>query len=166
MPSSHRDFLPIALGACALVTAFGVLNDQAIVALAPQHFTVFHPPYFPFHQPWLIALCFSLVATVGPGFAWGIVLYWASHYGPGPIVGPRPVLIGVLVVLLLTVIAAWGLGWRVHLTGEPLYPQFFYPTDDKILYLTQTVQLTNYLVGLLGAFTWLLAVAIYRKAKA
>jgi len=166
MPSSHRDFLPIALGTFALVTGFGILNDQAIVAIAPSHFTVYHPHYFPFQAPWLLALCFAVVATGGPGLAWGIVLYWAGHYGPGPVIGPRATLSGVAVVILLTVIAAWSLGWKVHGTGQPLYPRFFYPTDDQALFITQTVQLTNDLVGLAGAFTWLLAIAIYRKIKA
>jgi hypothetical protein len=166
MPASHRNFLPIAIGTFALVTFYGLVNDQGIVAIAPEHFTVFHPHFFPFKQPWAIALCFALVATGGPGLAWGILLYWMGHYGPGPTVGARATLTLVVIIVLLTAAAAWGLGWHVHHTGVPPYPEFFYPTNSKGLIITQTVQLTNYLVGLLGAFASLCAIALYRKIKA
>jgi hypothetical protein len=166
MSSRHRDFLPIALGTFALVLAYGLLNDQVIVAIAPQHFTVFHPHYFPFQQPWAQALCFAAVATGGPGLAWGILLYWVGHYGTGPPIRPRATLVGVLVVLLLTAAIAWGLGWHAHRTGQPFYPRFFYPVDDKAMYVTQTVQLTNYLAGLVGSLAWLLTLAAYRRLKA
>jgi hypothetical protein len=166
MPASHRDFLPTALGTCALVTGFGIANDLALVHVAPEHFTFFHPHYFPFPQPWAVALCFGLVLAGLPGLAWGILLYWSGHYGPGTRIGTRPALRGVLAVLLLTAAASWGLGWHVHLTGEPFYPRFFYPTDEKRLFITQTVELTTDIVGILGAFAWLLAIALYRKLRA
>jgi hypothetical protein len=166
MPSSHRECLPIALGTFALVTLFGIFNDQAIVRIAPEHFTVFHPHYFPVQQPGLLALCFAVVATGGPGLAWGIALYWAGHYGPGPAVGTRATISGVLLVLFITVASAWSLGWHVHQSHQPLYPRFFYPTDEIPLYITQTVQLTNYLVGVSGALVWIAAIQLYRRHQA
>ncbi|MGA2052211.1 MAG: hypothetical protein ABSH19_02750 [Opitutales bacterium] len=166
MSSRHRDFLPIALGTFALVIFYGLVNDQAIVAIAPGHFSLFQPHYFPVQQPWAQALCFAAVVAGGAGLLWGILLYWVGHYGPGPVTSPRASLLRGVVVLRLTAAAAWGLGWRAHHTGHVPYPQFFYPTESKDILITQTVQLTNELVGLLGAFAWLFAIAIFRKIKA
>jgi hypothetical protein len=161
----HRDFLPVVLGVFALTLGYGLANDQWIVAIAPEHFTLYHPHYFPFEAAWAQALCFALVATGGPGLAWGILLYWAARYGKGPQIGRRTILIGAAVVLVITGGIAWGLGWHVSVTGQPLYPIYFYPSEDENLYVSQTVQLTNYLVGVLGAAGWLLTISYWRWWK-
>jgi hypothetical protein len=166
MRGRHRDFLPIALGTFALVTGYGLANDQWIAAIAPEHYAIFYPHYFPFAQAWAQALCFALVGTGVPGLAWGILLYWAGHYGPGPMVGRRATLLGVAAVVLLTSIAAWGLGWRVAVSSKHLYPAYFYPTDNYEIGVTQTVQLTNYIAGLAGAWLWLLIIYVWRLVHA
>jgi hypothetical protein len=74
-------------------------------------------------------------------------------------------LIGAAVVLVITGGIAWGLGWHVSVTGQPLYPIYFYPSEDENLYVSQTVQLTNYLVGVLGAAGWLLTISYWRWWK-
>jgi hypothetical protein len=158
----HRDFLPIFLGTIALVTVVGLINDEVIAAISPKHFDVYYPIQFPIEAPWAQALCFALLVTGSGGFVWGSLLYWVGHYGPGPSVGPKATLKGAATVVLITVLAAWGLGWRTWLTGKPLYSDFFYPSTDRQLVFSQTVQLTNECAGLLGAGLWLAAIALWR----
>jgi hypothetical protein len=165
MPRQHRDFLPVSLSVFALVLAYGVLNDQAIAAISPLHFALYHPHYFPFANVHLQALCFALVATGGPGLAWGILLYWVSNYGLGPVVRRRAAILGAAAVVLGTALAAWGIGWREWTTNQPPYPTFFFPSDDPRLNFSQTVQLTNYIAGFLGAAGWLLAIFCWRQLQ-
>jgi len=162
MTGQHRDFLPIQLGVCGLVTVVGFVNDEAIAAISPKHFDVFYPAYFPVTSPWLQALCFALVIAGGCGFAWASLLYWVGHYGPGPIVGTKATVIGATTVVALSIIVAWGLGWRTWVTGVPPYKDFFYPSTDPRLYFSQTVQLTNEVLGLAGAGLWMVAIAVWR----
>jgi hypothetical protein len=162
MTGRHRDFLPILLGVFALVTVMGVINDEAIAAISPRHFAIFYPLQFPVQAPWAQALCFSLVAVGGSGLTWGSLLYWVGHYGPGPLVRPRATLTGAAVVLFITIVAAWGLGWRAWATGTAPYKDFFYPSTDPRLVFSQTVQLTNEVVGVAGAGFWLAAIALWR----
>ncbi len=162
MSRPRPDLLPTVFGVLAFVTSYAIVNDQFIAAIAPIHFTIYHPHIFPFQQAWLLALCFSLVATTGPGLAWGFVLYWAAHFGSGPVPRRRVILVGAGMVLFITAVVAWGLGWRVAQTGVLPYSKFFYPIEDDNLNVTQTVQLTNYLVGASGAALWVLAVWVWR----
>ncbi len=162
MSRRHPDLLPTVLGVFALVVGYAIVNDQFIAAIAPIHFTVYHPHYFPFEQAWILALCFSLVATTGPGLAWGFLLYWAGHFGAAPVARRRVIFVGAAVVILVTTAAAWGQGWQVAKTGVVPYPKYFYPIEDDHLNVTQTVQLTNYLVGAAGAALWVLLVWAWR----
>jgi len=162
MTAPHRDFRPILLGVLALVTVVGVVNDEVIATISPKHFDVFYPPLLSIHAPWVQALCIALVVTGGSGFTWGSLLYWVSHYGPGPQVGPRVILKGAVAVVVITLAVAWGLGWRTWITGNPLYSEFFYPSTEPRLVFSQTVQLTNELVGLVSAGLWLAAIALWR----
>ncbi|HTB62390.1 MAG TPA: hypothetical protein VK737_02280, partial [Opitutales bacterium] len=143
MPGHHRDFLPIVLGVFTLVAGYGVVNDELIAHIAPTHFDEYYPHYFPFAAPWAQALCVALVATGGPGMAWGIMLYWAGHYGPGPKIGVRATLLGAAMVVFVTAGAAWYLGMQVKATQVPPYPQYFYPGGRDELNISETVQLTN-----------------------
>ncbi len=165
MTGRHRDFFPISLGVYALVALFGVLNNEAIATVSPMHFVVYHPRYFPFENAHLQALGFALIVTGAPGLAWGILLYWAGHYGPGPIVGVRATLLGAAVVVILTVSLAWLVGWRETASGIPPYPIFFFPSEDPKLYLSQTVQLTNFIAGFIGASAWLIGIAAWRQHR-
>jgi len=162
MERRNREYLPTVLGVFALVAVYAVVNDQFIAAIAPTHFTVYHPHYFPFDQAWAQALCFAFVATTGPGLVWGMLLYWAGRFGRAPVIGRRVLVLGAGMVILMTTAAAWGEGWKVAHTGITPYPKFFYPVEDDGLNVTQTVQLTNYLIGAAGAFVWLFLVWAWR----
>jgi hypothetical protein len=151
MTGRHREFLPNVLGVFALVAGYGVINDQFIVGIAPNYFAVYYPHYFPFESARLQALYFGLIGAGAPGLGWGILLYWAGHYGKLPQIGTRATLLLAGTVLIITGLAAWGLGRQVAATNHTPYPNFFYPDPDGFLNVTQTVQLTNYLVGVTGA---------------
>jgi len=162
MSRPRPDLLPTVFSVLVFVTSYAIVNDQLIAAFAPIHFTVYHPQIFPFKQAWALALGFSLVATIGPGLAWGFVLYWAAHFGSGPVPARRNILLGAGAVVIVTAASAWGLGWHVAKTGVLPYSKFFYPIENDNLNVTQTIQLTNYLVGASGAALWTLAVWSWR----
>jgi hypothetical protein len=161
MTEKRRDFLRIVLGTGLLVAGYGMVNDQWVAAIAPQHFFMFHPAYFPLAEPWEQALCFGLLAGVF-GMAWGILLYGAGRVGPGPALKPRPTLQGVLVVIMVTGTIAWSLGSYAAMTGHFPYPRYLCPSDNLGIFVTQTVQLTNDLVGFAGALLSLVLIVIYR----
>ncbi len=131
MAGRHRDFLPIVLGVLALVAGYGVINDQFIVTLASNHFIVYHPHYFPFASVRAQALCFGLLAGA-PGLGWGILLYWAGHYGPGPVMGRRATLLVAGAVLLATGAVAWGLGRKRPRPTFRFIPRIFIPIPMAI----------------------------------
>jgi hypothetical protein len=162
MPVRHRDFLPIFMGVFGLVLLVGIINDEAIAAISPKHYTVFYPPYLSIQAPWAQALCFALLVTGGSGFAWGSLLYWVGHYGPGPQISPRATLKTAIASVVITLMVAWGLGWRTWATGKPLYSEFFYPSTDPQLVFSQTVQLTNEFVGLTTAGICLATISLWR----
>ena len=162
MTGPHRDFLPIVLGTFILVTGYALANDQWVAAIAPGHFSMFDPHFFPFDEAWQQGLCFAVVGAGGPALAWGVLLYWMGHYGPGPMMGRRATLLGVAGVLALTAMLAWGLAWYAAATGKPVYPKYFYPTDETAIFVSQTAQLTNFVVGLGGAIVWLGGIYVWR----
>jgi len=161
MAGRHRDFFPIVLGVFALVAGYGVVNGQFIVTMAANHYMVYYPHFFPFSSARAQALCFGLAAGL-PGLGWGILLYWAGHYGRGPTLGVRATLLVAGAVLLVTAAMAWEMGRKVAATNIPPYPMFFYPDNDGLLNVTQTVQLTNYWVGGLGAAFSILMIWTWR----
>ncbi len=161
MTAQRRDFFRIVVGTGLLVAGYSIANDQWVAAIAPQHFFMFHPAYFPWAQAWEQALSFSLLAGAF-GVAWGILLYGAGRVGPGPVLTPRATLRGVLVVIAGTAALAWGLGWRAAATGHFPYPRYLCPSDSLAIFVTQTVQLTNDLAGLVGALLWLVLIILYR----
>jgi hypothetical protein len=69
---------------------------------------------------------------------------------------------GAVVVVVITLVAAWGLGWHTWVTGVAPYKDFFYPSTEPQILFSQTVQLTNECVGLVGGGFCLAAIALWR----
>jgi hypothetical protein len=162
MDGRQRDFFKLTLGTTALVAAFGIINDQVVAALVPQHFEVYYPQYLPLKQAWAQALVYPLLGDVWPGAVWGMLLYWVGIAGKSPAVRMRTILPGVGVAMLLAVATAWGVGLWSKSTGTPFFPAYFYPSDDKGLFFSQTVELTYAIAGSIYAVIWLAGVIIVR----
>jgi len=162
MDGRQRDFLTLTLGCTALVMAFGIVHDQVLAALVPQHFEVYYPQYLPLRQAWAQALVYPLLGNIWPGAVWGALLYGAAKSKQGLVLSPRKILVGVSWVMLLTVAVAWWLGCQVKAGGTPPYPTYFFPSDDKDLFFSETVELTYALAGTIGGVVWVAAVFIWR----
>ena len=165
MSGRHRDFLPILLGVFGMVTTAGIINSEFLAAISPRHYQVYYPPIFPWDAPWAQALCFAMVVVGGAGFAWASLLYWVGHYGPGPAIGVKTTLQLAAIVVGITLLAAWGLGWRTWVTGIIPYSEFFYPSNDRALCFSETVELTDELVGLAGSGLLLAGMAGWRWSR-
>lgn len=144
---SRRYSYAVVTGIWLIVTVYAVLHDQYLVRIAPEHFTVYHPPLWGLHNPSLLAAAWAFQAATYPGFMLGVGCLLAARAGPWPRVGVRHVFTVVpLLVGLTEIIAAssglWG-WWR----GQGLYPDWLYPDGRLSLLITQTIQLTCYAAG-------------------
>lgn len=157
----------IALGTWLLVAIYAVLHDQYIVRIAPEHFTLGHPPVPGVEAPALQAAVLALGASIAPGLAFGLVLALVSTEGPWPPLPVPDALRAVGWALLLTEgaslgvgLLAWGTGWRVY--GAGWYPDWVGPA----VIVTQSIQLTAYGVGAgtaAAAIGWAIAWRLRRR---
>jgi hypothetical protein len=165
MPARFRDFFLVTFGTGALVTVVALLNNLRIASLSPRYFAVYHPDFFPISEPWQAAVGNALLAVGAPALAWGILLYACGCHGPAPALRVPTILAGVVLVVVLAVSASWGLGAKTVAMGWKPYPDFFYPVEGTGLVQAETVQLTNFIVGVGGAAVWLGFIMVYRGQK-
>ena len=137
----------IVFGIWAEVFLYCVLHDQYLIRIAPEHFTEWHPPLWGIEDLSLLALAWGFRASVGPGLILGLVALFLGRAGSRPKVAPGTMLKIVPLGILVTEAAGLMAGAWVWRTGLPLYPLELYPDFSKPLLITQTIQLTCYMVG-------------------
>lgn len=137
----------IIFGIWAEVFVYCVLHDQYLIRIAPEHFTVWHPPLWGIENLTLLALAWGFRASVGPGLVLGLAALFLGRAGSRPKVEPEAMLKVVPLGILVTEFAGLLAGAWVWKTGLPLYPTAFYPDSSKPLLITQTIQLTCYAAG-------------------
>lgn len=154
-------FYRVVLGVWLMVAAYAVLHDQYLVCIAPEHFTKYHPALFGLQNPALLAFCLAFGASVSPGLALGTALYFVCRAGDRPRIEPHRVFRAVLMVIGISEgVSLLAAGW-VYLTREPLYPASCYPDKSLSMLVTQTIQLTCYLVS--GTASATLLVYFWRR---
>ncbi len=144
---SRRITYAIVFGVWGMVAVYAVLHDQYIVRIAPEHFTVYHPPMRGVHGPEWLAFVYAVRSSLAPGLILGLALARVARHGPGPKVSVRFTLVGSALVVLVTELLAAASGLWVHRTGRLPYPEEWYPDDDPRMKVTTTIQASCYLLG-------------------
>lgn len=145
----------VILGVWGETFLYCLLHDQYLVRLAPEHFTVHHPPLWGIANESLLAAAWAFRASVGPGLLMGVAALFIGRGGRRPKVPVRTLLKGYAVGLVVTEAAGLTAGAWSWFTGRTLYPEIIYPELTRPLITSQSIQLTCYLAGAVVAVIYL-----------
>lgn len=154
------------LGVWAMVALYAVLHDQYIARIAPEHFTEYHPQIWGIEDPYRLAAALAFGASFGPGLLLGTACLLAARAGSFPKQRIKSVFLGVVAVIAATEFFSASLGGWVYCTKQPLLPTWCYPDHSLPLLVTQTIQISCYLLGavLSGVLLVYIVSTRYRKA--
>lgn len=143
---------------------FAAIHNQYLIRIAPEHFTVWHYQ-IPFTQDYtLLGIAYAFGASASPGVVLGMALFVVGRLGTRPKITPARLVLSTAWVWLGVEIVSIAAGVFVHLTNRPLYPDWVYPDDSHGLLITQTIQITAYLSGLLFSLILLIATGRSRRS--
>jgi hypothetical protein len=170
IPDAERPFLVrFALTFATLIVGWAVAHDLYLIHLEPRHFTEHHRPLLPVTDLRLLALQYAVVATLGPGLVFGFCAWLACRAGPRapiPLRRAAPafacVIASVEALLLLVGMIARR---RVEAGLPPLYPLWAYPDLTPGIVVSQTINLSAYLVAPASGALCLLALFLRRPKK-
>jgi hypothetical protein len=140
----------IISGVWLMVTVYAILHDQYIVRIAPEHFTVGHHGYGWIESAPLQAIVYANYASIYPGLLFGLVLAITTRFGHLPKMNVKQAYLLAFSVIVVAEFLSLLSGAFVYLRKTPLYPAVFYPFNSLSLVVTQTIQLTCYIVSLFG----------------
>ena len=153
----------IVIGIWAIVAVYALLHDLYIVRIAPEHFTIFHPPLWGLSDPVALASGWAFKASIGPGLVLGVACAFVARAGRRPRIPVGRVLIGGCVVVMMTEIVSAGAGFIAYRTQAPLYPEAWYPVRAVPILVTQTIQISCYLSS--AVFSALFLWALVRRRR-
>lgn len=156
----------LTFGIWAMVFIYCVLHDQYLVRLAPEHFTVYHPPLWGIDNESLLAVAWAFRASVGPGIILGLTATFAARAGRLPKMPLKPIFKAVWFGLIATELGGLAAGSYSWFTGRTLYPEAIYPELTRSLITSQSIQLTCYLVGSIFGVGLILWIRRWRKRAA
>jgi len=156
----------LTFGIWAEVFLYCVLHDQYLVRLAPEHFTVYHPPLWGIENESLLALAWAFRASVGPGILLGMAATFLGRSGRLPKMPLKPMFKGVALGLVVTECFGLAAGAYSWFTGRTLFPEIIYPELTRPLITSQSIQLTCYLVGGVVGVVFLTWVRRWRRRAA
>ena len=168
LSSDERPILVrFALAFALVIVGWAVLHDLHLITVEPRHFTVYHRPLLPIHSHALLAVQYALVASFGPGIAFGFLAYFAARGGTAPKSEFRVVLCGFVAVLILVELVLLTIGSSAKTTfsthGTTLFPKNWYPELTASEVYTQTVNIGAYLFAPLSGVAYLLVVRMKRR---
>ena len=154
LPIPEQERRPLArfmLAFASLILAWAFLHDLYLIGLEPRHFTEYHRPLLPLERHGLLALQYASVATLGPGLAFGFLAWLACRAGARAPVQLSSALGGFVLLLIAMEVLLLALGAlaRARLAAglPPLYPTVAYPDLTPGIVVTQTINLSAYLVA-------------------
>ena len=153
----------------AIIVAWACLHDLHLVRVEPRHFTEFHRPLLPISAPDLLALQYAVVASLGPGLAFGFLACAACRRGRAAPLALGPAALGFACVLAATEGVVLWLGVISRRLfehgGSPIYPEEFYPDLTSGVVFSQTVNISVYLVAPTLAGAYLCGLWIWRITR-
>ncbi|BCX47738.1 conserved hypothetical protein [Haloferula helveola] len=157
----------IVFGIWGEVLLYCLLHDQYLVRLAPEHFTVYHPPLWGIENEPLLAAAWAFRASVGPGIVLGLAALFVGRLGRWPKMPVTPMLKAVALGLVVTELCGLSAGAYSWFTGRTVYPEIIYPELTRPLITSQSIQVTCYLAGAVVGLIFLLWILRWRmRARA
>jgi hypothetical protein len=171
VPDSEREPLArFVLVFGGLVVAWACLHDLYLIRVEPRHFTDYHRPLLPITNHALLAVQYATVATLGPGLVFGFLAWLSCRAGARAKVslgnaagGFALVMLAVEGVLLLLGARARA---RIESGSPPLYPLWAYPDETAGILVSQTVNISAYLIAPAAGALYLLARFLGRRRSA
>ncbi|CAN5650922.1 hypothetical protein BH09VER1_BH09VER1_52740 [soil metagenome] len=154
---SWKDLVLVVFSVWLTIWILAALHDQYLIRIAPEHFTVWHPKIAETQNLTILAVLYAFWASLSPGIFLGLTLYLAARVFDRPKRSLRQIVLSVAVVWALVEICALSLGAVAWWRKAGVYPDDIYPDNSPGLLITQTIQVTMYLAGLLfsiGLLGW------------
>jgi len=160
---SRSNFYKVVVGTWLLVWLYAFLHDLYLIRIHPPHFTEWHY-HIPFTQNYnILALIYSLGASVSPGLIFGLSLYICGRLFNAPKLSVSFLLKGTAFIFIAVEICAGLAGLYSWKTKNCLFPEELYPELSHGLIITQSIQLTAYLSGALFSLLWLMIIIRIRR---
>ena len=171
VPDAEREHLArFALVFAAMVVGRACLHDLYLIRVEPRHFTEYHRPLLPITNHALLAVQYATVATVGPGLVFGFLAWIACRAGKFPQVSLARAAGGFALVMLGVEAVLFAIGSlarnRVENGLPPLYPAWAYPDDTAGIHVSQTINISAYLIAPAVGALYLLARHLGRRRVA
>lgn len=162
VPDAERGPLArFALTFAGMIVGWAILHDLYLIQVEPRHFTEYHRPLLPISHHALLAVQYATVATFGPGLVFGFLAWLACRTGQRAKVslgsgagGFALLMLGIEAALLLIGAHARS---RIAEGRPPLYPVFTYPDETPGILISQTVNISAYLIAPTAGAIYLLA---------
>lgn len=160
VPNGERGpLVRFALVFCGLVVGWACLHDLYLISIEPRHFTEYHRPLLPIQHHGPLALQYATVATTGPGLVFGFLAWLACRAGPRRPVSLVRAARGFAIVMTLVEAGLVLLGAyareRFAQGLAPLYPPWAYPDETLGILVTQTINISAYLLAPLAGTLYL-----------
>ncbi len=155
-----------ALVFCGMVVTWACLHGLYLIGVEPRHFTEYHRPLLPIEHHGLLALQYATVATLGPGLVFGFLAWLACRAGKRRVVSLSRAALGFALVMAAVETTLLLLGAHARERFEqgltPLYPLWAYPDQSPGILVTQTVNISAYLIAPTVGVLYLLCVFLTR----
>ena len=165
------EFAKIVLFSVAAAIVYGILHDQVTAHLCVEYFSVAHPPVFHTQSPFLLALCWGVLATWWVGLPLGLLLTSAARLGRAPCLAlsdVRPWILRLLVAMAVCAIVAGIAGSYLVAIGALPVPGGWaavIPPSKQVAFSADAwAHLASYGSGFLGGLG-LIAYAVMRRAR-
>ena len=158
------ELLSIIIVVWFVVTIYAMLHNQYIVRIAPEHFTIYHCGL-----EWLssndniLALGYAFLAAISPGLFFGFFLGISCRFGGLPKVSIKSAVLITIMVIVIAEIVSIISGLYVYFKREPLYPLSWCGDCGLPVLITNTIQMTCYIMSILGAGLAVLITTFVRK---
>ncbi len=150
-----------------MVVGWAFVHDLYLIHLEPRHFTEYHRPLLPITHLPLLALQYAVVASLGPGMVFGFLAWLACRAGGrGPVPLRRAALEfgGVLVGVEIALLLLGEIARQRVVTGRPpLYPLWAYPDFTPGILVSQTINISAYLIAPAAGALYLAGVFARRR---
>lgn len=142
----------------AVLSGYGMIQDQVSARLCPEYFTVLHHPIPGLTDPTLLGLAWGFLASAGGGIAMGYAAGLAATLGTQPPLTARELVRPLLLTVLAVGVATAVTGLAVaHVTGlfgvrlDPALDPHVPPDRRRGLVIVACYHVTAYAAAVVGS---------------